>query len=807
MKIIATICIKMMLAMLSIGILCGSCRQKQAGKEQAAADNNWKTTGPGGGGSIFIPTFSYHSPETFILRCDMGGSYLSRNGGQSYQQINLPKGASCYAFDPLDSATLYIGSTFLNRTSDGGRTWERIFPLAKDVIREYHEDDHGTYRIETSDRSLYEDRSNRISCIRADPDRRGGLYMGMGSSFLYSSDSGQTWKKKTLDHSLSYIYTGDKASGGQIFLFTSHAVYRFDKTTESLSKHDLPEAMVPAFSFAAGTVRGSGELIFYALHHDIHQEIHEEFGYTEVWSSESGGDGWKRMEGPVVSNARSGSRPSYSMISCAERDAGVAYLITNRYEEKKGEKTVYWYGALKTSDKGSRWDWVWKGGGGSGQYGVKDGTGPSNLSDAWVDEAFGQEYIRLIDVGVSPDRSDIAIITDWYRTMKTIDGGRTWEQIYSDPQPDGSYGSRGFEVTTTYGVHFDPFDDHHIAISYTDIGFHHSSNGGDTWKRSVKGVPREWVNTCYWMVFDPDVKGRLWSAWSYMHDIPRGKMTRNPQWKEVTPGGICVSDDGGNSWQPCTAGMGLNSPTTSIVLDPRSSPGQRTLYATVYNKGVVKSTDDGKTWQLKNQGIDGNTCAFEITLAANGHLYLTVSAAPMHRDGKKGRDYYSGAVYKSVDGAESWTKLHIYDGPIFPNGVEVDPDDPNRIYLACWSSIALSDLVGGDVARSTGGNERIDTRGGIYLSEDGGQTWSSIFGSENYVYDVTADPRHKDRFYCTTFNDAAYRSDDRGRTWEKIKGYDFHQGHRVMADIHHPDKVYITTFGSSVWHGIPFVEK
>src|SRR5690606_37259130 len=134
-------------------------------------------------------------------------------------------------------------------------------------------------------------------------------------------------------------------------------------------------------------------------------------------------ENWKRMEEPTITNATSGIRPSYSMISCAEFDAGKAYVVTNRYKERKDDKLIYWYGSLKTNDIGQNWDWVWKGGGGSGQYGVKDGVGVKNLTDAWTEEAFGGEYIRLLDVGVYPANGDIAVVTDWYRTMKTIDGG------------------------------------------------------------------------------------------------------------------------------------------------------------------------------------------------------------------------------------------------------------------------------------------------------------------------------------------------------------------------------------------------
>ena len=64
-------------------------------------------------------------------------------------------------------------------------------------------------------------------------------------------------------------------------------------------------------------------------------------------------------------------------------------------------------------------------------------------------------------------------------------------------------------------------------------------------------------------------------------------------------------------------------------------------------------------------------------------------------------------------------------------------------------------------------------------------------------------PYHPGRLYCNTFNQAAYRSDDGGKTWKKIRGYDFHWGQRIIVDQHDPEQVYITTFGSSVWHGIP----
>lgn len=769
--------------------------------------SNWTKLGPGGGGSTFLPTFSYHADDEFLIRCDMTGSYLTKHGGDSYSQINFANGSSSFAYDPHDATTIYIGSASLNRSRDGGKSWEQIFPDQKEILAEKYEGDHATYTIETTSTSSYNAESPRVSAIRVDPVKQNALYFSMGNAFYYSDDGGKTFNRKDLQFRIDFIYTNSTTLKDSVLIFTTNSIYAFKKTSKELEQRSLPSMMSPAFSFTGGRVKGGDQVILYALHYDQSKEIEEEFGHTEIWTSHDEGATWRKLTDETINNDRFKTMPSYAMISCSEFDAQHAYVVCNRYEEKAGDKVVHWYGALKTSDSGSHWNWVWKGGGGSGQYGVRDGIGVSNLKDAWTEKAFGGEYIRLIDAGVSPSNGNVAIVTDWYRTMKTMDGGSTWREVYSKQQVDGSFISRGMDVTTAYGVHVDPFDSNHVAISYTDIGYHHSFNRGKSWTRSMEGVPTSWQNTCYWIVFDPTVKNKVWSVWSNLHDFPRGKMTRNPNWKERARGGVCVSVDGGKTWDVSNNGMSDTAATTSLVLDPDSPPGNRTLYAAVYNKGVFKSVDDGKTWSLKNAGIDDNTSAFELTRTGNGTLFLVVSPTPAHKGGEPGKEFYRGAVYKSTDHAETWSKVNISDQPvIFPNGIDYDPANPNRIYLACWSSISLSDLVGGAMARSAAGDGKLESEGGIFMSDDNGLTWSSIFDKNQYVYDVTVDPYHKGRLYCNTFNRAAYRSDDYGKHWKKLKDYDFHWGHRVIVDQNNPKKVFLTTFGSSVWYGTPIVE-
>lgn len=770
--------------------------------------NQWEKIGPGGGGSTFIPTFSYHSHDKFLVRCDMTGSYITNDGGISYRQINFANGASDFTFDPSDLNIVYIASAVLNKSEDGGKTWKTIFPHPDEITKEVWEGDHANYRIEVKPGSAYESGIGKISNLLVHPADSKQLFFSMGRFFFYPVNQGTDWKKLDCKSPVINIFAGKKSPENEVFIFTSDAIFIFNKITESLTKQEIPKEITPVFSVAAGTVKNSDSILFYAMHHITKSDNQFETENSEIWKSNDLGKSWIILNDSVITNSRTGKKPGFSAIACAEYDAAQAWVICSRYEEKdKTGASKFWYGALKTNNSGASWDWAWKGGGGSGQYGIQDAGDAENLSDAWVQNAFGNEFIQLIDVGVAPENGNIAVVTDWYRTMKTTDGGKTWNEIYSQKQSDGSYTSRGLDVTTAYGVHFDPFDKNHIAVSYTDIGFHHSFNGGKSWERAVNGVPQDWVNTCYWVVFDPEIKGKVWSAWSNLHDFPRGKMTRNPKWKQNARGGICVSEDGGKNWNPVTSGMGFDSPATCIVIDPKSIPGKRTLYTTVFNKGVFKSVDDGKTWELKNKGIGKNTAAFELTLTPSGDLFLVVSPSPAYLNGEKGKEIFSGGVYKSADGAESWKELKIAEDFLFPNGIEYDRTKPGKIYLACWSDISLADLVGRSVIKNAEDDKILKAPGGVFVSEDGGETWKSCFGKDKYVYDVTADEFHSGRLYVNTFNNAAYRSDDSGNTWEKLAGYDFHWGHRAIIDPNDTSKIYLTTFGSSVWHGTPKTEE
>jgi photosystem II stability/assembly factor-like uncharacterized protein len=226
-----------------------------------------------------------------------------------------------------------------------------------------------------------------------------------------------------------------------------------------------------------------------------------------------------------------------------------------------------------------------------------------------------------------------------------------------------------------------------------------------------------------------------------------------------------------------------NAATTDILLDPKSSKGARTLYAAAFGKGIYKSTDDGRSWTLKNQGIVGDEpFAWRISRTSEGALYLVV--ARRSEDGSIGNSS-DGALYYSEDRAEHWARVPLPEGVNGPNGLATDPQDAKRLYLATWRR---------RIRASDGG-------GGIYLSEDSGATWLRVLKDDQHIYDVTADPRDPHVLYACGFESSAWRSGDRGETWHRIRGYNFKWGHRVIPDPLNPAFIYIATFGGSVWHG------
>jgi photosystem II stability/assembly factor-like uncharacterized protein len=316
------------------------------------------------------------------------------------------------------------------------------------------------------------------------------------------------------------------------------------------------------------------------------------------------------------------------------------------------------------------------------------------------------------------------------------------------------------------------------VLACTDVGAFHTLNGGQTWKHVLCGVPKAVTNTCYQLVFDPQVKGKAWAIWSDCHDMPRPKMFKSGKFARYK-GTLTVSTDGLESWQASAKGLPSAGVPTDLILDHHSPAESRTLYSAFVGQGVYKSEDGGRTWAPKNNGITGNMNAWRLTQLPDGSLYLLVCR------GLENEKVIDGAMYVSNNGAETWQRASLPEGVNFPNDLCIDPQNPKRMYLAAWPTTV----------------DGAEVHGGLYRTEDGGTTWTNIFDQSSHVYGVTVDKSHPATVILTNFEGTVMRSDDYGQSWKQLEGFTFKWAKQPIFDPYNPGMLYVTTFGSSLWYG------
>jgi len=207
--------------------------------------------------------------------------------------------------------------------------------------------------------------------------------------------------------------------------------------------------------------------------------------------------------------------------------------------------------------------------------------------------------------------------------------------------------------------------------------------------------------------------------------------------------GIVRSVNSGASWTPV-----LNTgPGSSIIAHP-TKPG--TFYAgnrvttPATSRGVYRSTDGGQTWtQLPPvPSIDANSVGrVEVAMskAAPGTVWALV--------GDRNTGSFSG-LFKFDEATSTWTQLAAagVTNSLFGSQqtydlvLAVDPSNPQRIYIA--GVRAFRSLDGGATFQSMAVDVHVDwhvivfdpndptilwagTDGGVYLSTDGGDSWSA----------------------------------------------------------------------------------
>jgi len=286
-----------------------------------------------------------------------------------------------------------------------------------------------------------------------------------------------------------------------------------------------------------------------------------------------------------------------------------------------------------------------------------------------------------------------------------------------------------------------------------------------------------------------------------MRAMASASSASQPGWQPVAPGSPAAGDDAARP-----------QPVRAIAIDP-SDPTGKTIYVGAEAGGVWKTTD-GEDWTpltddqpslaIRSLALDATTSPVTIYAGTGARA-------------SSGESYYGAGVLKSVDGGRSWTSTGSKafssrgGGDISVESLSVSPNaSTHRVVLAAVA----------------GSREGIED--GVWRSVDGGTAWAPVLtaaglGGEEVLegYDVAFDPSDRTgqisyaavgrRFsFAPACSPAAcggiYVSNDGGATWTRLTGLDQAVNPVGIASISlaiGPQIAGKTILYATVWDSVP----
>jgi photosystem II stability/assembly factor-like uncharacterized protein len=204
--------------------------------------------------------------------------------------------------------------------------------------------------------------------------------------------------------------------------------------------------------------------------------------------------------------------------------------------------------------------------------------------------------------------------------------------------------------------------------------------------------------------------------------------------------------------------------------------------------GVWKSTNGGQTWSPVFDDQDVQSIG-AVTIGSSDNKVVWIGSG----EANPRNDVMLGTgVFKSTDAGASWKKMGLSDLRSISR-IVVDPKDPNHVVVG-----GLGDLFKDSAA------------GGVYVTTDGGKTWthSLYVGPSSGASDLAMDPKNANVIFAGIWqfrrqpwtassggpDDGLYKSTDGGKAWTKLTGHGLPTGlsGRIAVDVSRsdPSRVY-----------------
>lgn len=265
-------------------------------------------------------------------------------------------------------------------------------------------------------------------------------------------------------------------------------------------------------------------------------------------------------------------------------------------------------------------------------------------------------------------------------------------------------------------------------------------------------------------------------------------------WMGACAGGVWCTTDAGEYWEPMADGQ-MDAASIGAIAVAASDPNvvwvgtgeSQVRNNVVPGNGVYRTTDTGRTWE--HLGLDDTRHISRLRVHPDDPDTAWVGAL-----GDIFGTNPERGVYRTTDGGTTWEQVLYVSDRAGCADLVVDPTNPRILYATIWEAVRRPwDMV-------SGGPDS-----GLWRSTDGGGTWEPLHDRPGFAdatlgrMGVAASAARPDRVWALVEagddQGGMYRSDDAGETWDRtsdhggIQGRPWYYSH-VFADPVDPQTVW-----------------